>query len=544
MPLYKKYKTRPLRIFDAKHKPHIIYKGHKVNIEGHDVDEILKFIKKLHKKVPIKKQLPKPQQKEIKKKINNYLDGTIRTSMTGQFIPPSQNIEQKNEINDLKNEIKNIKQEEQQIQKKVDKQLKLINEKKLAIKQEEQQINGNIKMLSNADKINKLVYFDENDELYKINIKGNVLYSESIEGLENTIAQFYDQNIQKQRELEDINVQLEIEKQIILNQKEAIEKEKEDIFNQKNAIEYEKNIITNEKNKITNEKNFNDDRLKKTKAMNFKILKDLKKNDLTNETDNKDIIKNMFNAAQSIESNIQKNIDPNYKFDYISPDFTNLRNYLINEIKKYDIDENSIKNKTSMSLLKSIINKKKDQEIQEGQEGQEGQEEQEGQGLHMSNHKGLTNLQIDFIMSPFKYYIKTINYNELDELLKNIKNDQLKFCFIMLINNYHWVAMFCDLKNNDIEYYDPFGNNPTKMIPIKFKNFLENLNVNHYCKFKINKIKQQSTTSSNCGWFCMNFLLKRLNNISFIDATKYKPVSENEHDIDEIKNKYNYFGYI
>jgi hypothetical protein len=182
------------------------------------------------------------------------------------------------------------------------------------------------------------------------------------------------------------------------------------------------------------------------------------------------------------------------------------------------------------------------------------EDEQEGEGNKVLKG-GLWTNQINKIMEVNKYYIDTIANNELDEILNYIYNNNiLKGSFIMnTLNTYdksvgHWVAIYYDVSNNGeytLEYYDPFGNDPenNKLIS-KFKKLFEKIGIDVYVKVKINKIKQQSITSSNCGWFSIKFLLERLNGISFKDATKYKKISNNEDEIKEIKNHYNKYGFI
>jgi len=51
--------------------------------------------------------------------------------------------------------------------------------------------------------------------------------------------------------------------------------------------------------------------------------------------------------------------------------------------------------------------------------------------------------------------------------------------------------------------------------------------------------------TSNCGWFCIRFLLLRLNNISFKDATPFKKnIKDNEDNIEDLKEHYEEFGFI
>lgn len=168
---------------------------------------------------------------------------------------------------------------------------------------------------------------------------------------------------------------------------------------------------------------------------------------------------------------------------------------------------------------------------------------------------GLFNFEIDKIMSPFKNYIGTFTLNQVNEIIKIIKDNNLKtFSFIIntLTNKNknvgHWIAIYVDFINNlSVEIYDPLAKERKDMYNLiydKIKNLIDYFEIPNYLKLKINKIRQQSVTSSNCGWFCIRFLLMRYQNISFKIATGYKGIKENELNVNNLKKSYLKFGYI
>jgi hypothetical protein len=61
-------------------------------------------------------------------------------------------------------------------------------------------------------------------------------------------------------------------------------------------------------------------------------------------------------------------------------------------------------------------------------------------------------------------------------------------------------------------------------------------------KVKQNIIKEQNAYSSNCGEFAVKFLIDRLNNKSFAQATKWN--QKGEHEIERWKLKQPQFKYI
>ena len=61
-------------------------------------------------------------------------------------------------------------------------------------------------------------------------------------------------------------------------------------------------------------------------------------------------------------------------------------------------------------------------------------------------------------------------------------------------------------------------------------------------KLKENKVVQNSDKSSNCGYFCMRFLIDRFRNQSFASATGYDDrikinhINKDKKEIERLKN--------
>ena len=68
-------------------------------------------------------------------------------------------------------------------------------------------------------------------------------------------------------------------------------------------------------------------------------------------------------------------------------------------------------------------------------------------------------------------------------------------------------------------------------------------------KLKENQVIQQSDDSSNCGYFCIRFLIDRFRNRSFSEATGYDErqkinmINKNEAEIEKMKHTKT-FSYI
>lgn len=81
----------------------------------------------------------------------------------------------------------------------------------------------------------------------------------------------------------------------------------------------------------------------------------------------------------------------------------------------------------------------------------------------------------------------------------------------------HWVAIYIDNKNNEINYYDSYGSKPIKLI----NEFIHNLK-KKYEKINEKPIliynnKRHQYGGSECGMYSINFLLERLNNVSMYE---------------------------
>lgn len=109
----------------------------------------------------------------------------------------------------------------------------------------------------------------------------------------------------------------------------------------------------------------------------------------------------------------------------------------------------------------------------------------------------------------------------------------------------HWVAFYIDTKNDrSLEYYDSYARDPPKEFMQNIKSVINRLAPDVYLKFKVNKIKQQSANSSNCGIFCAKFLTDRFEGRPFKQCTGYSDVRSGEAMARKLREKYHDFGYI
>lgn len=86
----------------------------------------------------------------------------------------------------------------------------------------------------------------------------------------------------------------------------------------------------------------------------------------------------------------------------------------------------------------------------------------------------------------------------------------------------HWVALYIDNKNNEINYYDSYGSIPIQLI----RKFIKRL-INNYKEHNINPTiiyndKRHQYGGSECGMYSMNFILERMHGTSMYEISKMK----------------------
>jgi hypothetical protein len=84
----------------------------------------------------------------------------------------------------------------------------------------------------------------------------------------------------------------------------------------------------------------------------------------------------------------------------------------------------------------------------------------------------------------------------------------------------HWISLFINIKNNKIYFFDSNGLPPHKQIK-KFINetIKQGKNNNINFKYDYNKIQHQNT-NSECGMYCLYFIIQMLNDEDFYKLTK------------------------
>lgn len=84
----------------------------------------------------------------------------------------------------------------------------------------------------------------------------------------------------------------------------------------------------------------------------------------------------------------------------------------------------------------------------------------------------------------------------------------------------HWVAMYIDNKNNEINYYDSYGSHPTPLIHKFIERVTNEYKSNKYTPYIIYNDKRHQYGGSECGMYSMNFILERLHGTTMYDISK------------------------
>jgi hypothetical protein len=167
-----------------------------------------------------------------------------------------------------------------------------------------------------------------------------------------------------------------------------------------------------------------------------------------------------------------------------------------------------------------------------------------------SGSDGLYDYQINKMMNRYdsQGYIGTIAADQVKSIAKRVKKNQI-VSFVMNLDpstkgGSHWVSVYIDPKKDQtLEYYDSFGREPSKQFTDDIKYVIDALKPEGYLKFKINRIINQSATSSNCGWFAMKFILDRYRGKPFPECTGFDESAVGEKQIEKFKKEIP-FNYI
>jgi hypothetical protein len=169
----------------------------------------------------------------------------------------------------------------------------------------------------------------------------------------------------------------------------------------------------------------------------------------------------------------------------------------------------------------------------------------EGKGVG----RGLYSTEIEKIMKKYESFVGVFANDEYEKLASQVKPQSRGSAIVNTDNRasggQHWQSIYWDARpsgSKSIEFYDSFADDITPHQQKGLKLIVDKLKPNTYLKMKINKVKHQSVTSDNCGYFAMKFLIDRYRGKTFAQASGYEDkvqsnVQGGEKQIESFKDK-------
>jgi hypothetical protein len=168
-------------------------------------------------------------------------------------------------------------------------------------------------------------------------------------------------------------------------------------------------------------------------------------------------------------------------------------------------------------------------------------------GSGIRSEKGLSDLDINKVMDRYKPmgYLGVVMCDEIPKLVPRV-HPRSRISFVMNTDpaskeGRHWVSVYCDCRDStpspSLEYYNSFGTPPSQTFLRDIKPLMEKMNPKQYPRFKVNKIADQSNSSTNCGSFAMKFLIRRYRGEPFTEVTGYDDSRRGEKGIERFKHE-------
>ena len=175
---------------------------------------------------------------------------------------------------------------------------------------------------------------------------------------------------------------------------------------------------------------------------------------------------------------------------------------------------------------------------------------QSGDGL--VNGEGLYNTEVAQLMKKYgkKGFQGVFSIDQLDQINPNGRKE-ISFILNIVPSTVkigHFVSIIINSNRNILEYYDSLAYTPSKMFIKEIKQVLNKMGMKpSKTQLKINLLRSQRANSSNCGFFAIQFLLKRFKGETFKDASgfsKFIGILESERKIKMFKKHIKQFQTV
>ena len=158
------------------------------------------------------------------------------------------------------------------------------------------------------------------------------------------------------------------------------------------------------------------------------------------------------------------------------------------------------------------------------------QPKQEGKGaeeLKQVEEAGMSGEQIEKVLGQKLHkYIPIIAANEIPTLLPYVNSKTKDFSFIINSepssqSGAHWRSVYISRAKAEIDYYDSLVSEPSAETLRGLKQLTGKMDDTLLYKLKINRVKDQSDTSSTCGAWALFFLDRMNHGAAFKEASGY-----------------------
>ena len=189
-----------------------------------------------------------------------------------------------------------------------------------------------------------------------------------------------------------------------------------------------------------------------------------------------------------------------------------------------------------------IIEPREERREQRDDGGEESRNEHGGGTINIGKD-GMNTTQIEsFLDKRTHHFIPCIARDEMDTLLPYVNKGTKEFGFVFNSQNknqsgQHWRACYINKDSGECDFFDSLVSEPDTVFMKGITKLIEKLEPDIYLKFKINRVKLQSNTSSNCGEFCCQFLDKMFHGGKFRQATFYDSIN-GEKSVKKYRSKW------
>ena len=155
---------------------------------------------------------------------------------------------------------------------------------------------------------------------------------------------------------------------------------------------------------------------------------------------------------------------------------------------------------------------------------------QEGKGadeLKQVEEAGMSGENIETVLKQKLHrYIPVIASNEIPTLLPFVNKHTKEFSFIINSepsseSGAHWRSVYISRAKAEIDFYDSLVSEPSAETLRGLKQLTDKMDDHLMYKLKINRVKEQSDTSSTCGAWALHFLDRMNHGAAFKDASGY-----------------------